>query len=129
MLLALLPATFAVDLDARLTTPSGTTAFVTFHDVERQAPPSFTMDDVGRRLRVTLHVEPSGDRWAVSAEVASVKPGLWREHVKTILAPRVTVEPNAPAYVKQGAAVPIPGTDPVQLVDYVWTLDVEVRTL
>ena len=128
MLLALLPAALAVDLDARLTTPSGATTFVTFHDVELQAPPPFTMNDDGRPLRVTLVVEPSGDRWAVSAEIASVKQGLWREHLTTILVPRITLQSNSHGFVKQGTAIPVAGTDPVQYFDRAWTLDLEVRT-
>lgn len=128
MLLAFLPAALALDVDVRLTAPSGATASVTFHDVERQAPPSFTMNDGGLPLRVTVGVEPSGDRWTVSAEIARVKPGLWRERVETLLAPRVTLETNSRGIVKQGASVPIAGTDPVQFVDHEWTLDIQVRT-
>lgn len=127
MLLALLPAALAMDLDVHLTTPTGASAALTFHDVEGRAPPAFTLDDGGRPLRVTLGVQPSGDTWTVSAEIATVTAGLWRERVHVLLAPRITLETNVVGRVSQGARAAIAGAEPVEGPPRAWTLEVRVH--
>lgn len=48
------------------------------------------------------------------------------ERTKTFGAPRVTVNANEMAQVKQGASIPVPNTDPTQFVDSFRALDLMV---
>ncbi len=130
MLLALLPAAFAVDLDLVLETPTHQTTSLTFHDVERHAPPPFTVVEAGRPLRVTVSVAPAGANWAITTVIASVRPGLWAERVKPLLSPTITMPANQPGYIKQGRAIRFADLDSAraaEYIDYAWRLEFTVR--
>jgi len=124
MILALTATAFAVDLDVELTTPSGEVRSLTFHDVEASAPPTFQVEMRGATVTVTLAVTPSNDTWIVAANLAELDK---RGRPKLISAPRVTVRANEEGTVKQGARVPVPGTNPVEYREEAWQLNVLVR--
>lgn len=123
-ILAALPLALATDLETRLTTPDGAVKSLTFHDVERSAPPPFTVQMNGADVRVTLAVAPADGAWVVSAELAQVDK---KGRVKVLSAPRVTLQADEPGIVKQGARIPIPGTNPLEYREESWQLDMKVR--
>ncbi len=124
MFLAALTAALGADLEARLTTPSGEVKHLTFHDVDRGAPPPFEVQVDGARVRVTLVVSPSPDGWVIDAQLADVKK---RGRVEVIAAPRVSLAEGQWATVKQGKVIPIPNTDPVEFRPEGWELELNMR--
>ncbi len=123
-LLLLLPFAQAVDLDARLTTPSGEVKSLTFHDVESSAPPPFMVEMNGAQVRVALGVAPADAAWVVSAELSQLDK---KGRAKIFCSPRITVPPNETGMVRQGARIPIPKTKPIEYREEAWQLEVTVR--
>lgn len=124
MLIALLSSAFAADLVVRVTSSSGVAASLTFHDVEKHAPPPFDVQLNGSTMRLTLTATKDSAAWVVESRLEKVNK---RGRTKLFSAPRVTVNANEMAQVKQGASIPVPNTDPTQFVDSFWALDLMVR--
>lgn len=124
MIARFLSSAFAADLDARLTTPDGEVKSMTFHNVELSAPPPFEVQMNGATVRVTLAASPKAEAWVVDAQLAGLDK---RGRAKVFAAPRITLNANEPGMVRQGARIPIPGTNPVEFREESWQLDVTVR--
>ena len=115
---------FALDLDVKLTTPSGEVKSMTFHDVEASSPPTFQLQVRGATVLVTLTVTPKDDTFIVAADLTEMDR---KGRSKLISTPRLVVHANEPGTVRQGTRVPITGTSPIEYLDESWELNFLVR--
>jgi Flp pilus assembly secretin CpaC len=123
-LTALTATALAVDLDAKLTTPSGTVTSLTFHDVESRPPPTVQLPMRGATGLVTLTVTPKDDTFVVAATLAELDA---RGRTKTLATPTLIVRAGETGTFRDGKRLPIAGTNPVEFRDEAWELTFVVR--